>query len=98
MRDYITNYELNNMLAKGWKVIDVRSEYELTYLKKFPEAVNIPYPKIIEKKSELFPDKNVRLIMLCNAGNRSGVAARNYRQDGYKNVYVLMGGIEGLDL
>lgn len=95
MKDYVTAIELKKMLKNGWKVIDVRSPYELTYLRNFPGAINIPYPKVVEEMTQLFPDKNAKLIMLCNAGNRSGASARAYQKKGYKNVFVLLGGIEG---
>lgn len=78
-------------------MIDVRSPQELTYLKKYPGAINIPYPRVIEEMDSLFPDKNSKLIMFCNAGNRSGATARAYRKNGYKNVYVLLAGMEGLE-
>ncbi|ATZ16679.1 rhodanese-related sulfurtransferase [Entomoplasma freundtii] len=97
MRDYITSMELKHYLDDGWKMIDVRSPQELTYLKKYPGAINIPYPKVIDEMTTLFPDKKSKLIMFCNAGNRSGVSARAYRKNGYDNVYLLLGGMEGLD-
>jgi len=51
---------------------------------------------VIQKMKDLFPDHNAKLIMVCNAGNRSGLSAKAYRDQGYQNVYVLADGIEGL--
>jgi rhodanese-related sulfurtransferase len=52
---------------------------------------------VIEQMETLFPNKNEKLIMICNAGNRSGVAAKAYQEHGYENVYVLNTGMEGLE-
>ncbi|ATZ16837.1 sulfurtransferase [Williamsoniiplasma luminosum] len=98
MKDYVTAREFYEKLEQGWKVIDVRSPQELKYLQKFPNSINIPYPEVVDRMTHYFPDKNVKLITLCNAGNRSGMTARAFRRRGYLNVYVLNGGIEGLDL
>jgi len=87
-------YELVN---KGWQIIDVRSKSELTFLRVLPNSVNIPYPQVIEQMSTLFPDKDAKLIMICNAGNRSGISAKAYQNNGYKNVYVLDHGLEDLE-
>lgn len=96
MADFITKQELEEKINSGWEVIDVRSPQEFSFLQKIPQSRNIPYPKIVSKMSELFPDKTSKLIMVCNGGNRSGVSADAYRKNGYDNVYYLMNGIQGL--
>lgn len=95
MRDYITKNELAAKIADGWEVIDVRSPQEFSFMKKIPNSRNIPYPKVVSEMEQLFPDKKVKLIIVCNGGNRSGVTAAAYRQKGYENVYYLKEGIQG---
>jgi rhodanese-related sulfurtransferase len=51
---------------------------------------------VIQEMQTLYPDQQAKLIMVCNAGNRSGLSAKAYRDRGYENVYVLANGIEGL--
>ncbi|PPE05848.1 rhodanese-like domain-containing protein [Williamsoniiplasma lucivorax] len=98
MKDYVTVKEFYEKLDQGWKVLDVRSPQELKYLNTFPNSINIPYPECVDRMAHYFPNKNEKLITLCNAGNRSGMTARAFRKHGYLNVYVLNGGMEALDL
>lgn len=93
----INQNQFQEMINNGWIIIDVRSYKEVGYLRVLENSINIPYPGIIDNRDKLFPDKNAKLIMVCNAGNRSGMAAKAYYQNGYKNVFVLDCGIEGLN-
>ncbi|ATZ21314.1 rhodanese-like domain-containing protein [Mesoplasma tabanidae] len=98
----MNNYEINKnefykLIKQGYKVIDVRSvgEDKMTGL-SYSDSYNIPYPGVIRKAKELFPNKNEKLIIVCNYGSRSGLTAKTYRQMGYPNVYVLYGGLYDL--
>ncbi|WP_026389397.1 rhodanese-like domain-containing protein [[Acholeplasma] multilocale] len=88
--------EFYEMLANGWEVIDVRSPLELRSLGSFHPSTNIPYPEVLTKRERYFPNKDAKLIIVCNAGNRSGLTASTYQQSGYHNVYVLDCGLSGL--
>ncbi|ASZ08864.1 rhodanese-like domain-containing protein [Mesoplasma chauliocola] len=99
----MNNYEINKnkfyiLLQQGYKIIDVRGKHEdkMTGL-SHPDAINIPYPGIIQKAEQFFPDKNEKLIIVCNYGSRSGLTAKTYRQKGYVNTFVLLGGLFGLN-
>ena len=72
-------------------VIDVRpnSIYKLGTVKN---AINIPIMEIRERLYEIPKDKKV--ILSCNTGYTSYCAARILMQNGYNNVYSLMGGYE----
>jgi len=95
--DFRINAEkFHELVKQGWQIIDVRSKSELAFLRVLPNSINIPYPRVINEMSSLFPDKDVKLIMICNAGNRSGISAKAYQDNGYKNVYVLDHGLEEL--
>jgi len=93
---YIDNKTFQKLVNQGWEIIDVRSPNERKFLRVIPESKNIPYPKVIQEMQTLYPDQQAKLIMVCNAGNRSGLSAKAYRDRGYENVYVLADGIEGL--
>ncbi|ATZ19058.1 sulfurtransferase [Williamsoniiplasma somnilux] len=97
MKDFVSNKDFKKMIKNGWIAVDVRTVYELSFLTKIQEAINCPYPDIIKNMDKLFPDKDSKLIFFCNAGNRSGLVARTYRHQGYKNAYFLQNGIEGLE-
>lgn len=73
-------------------ILDVRTneEYEKEHLK---DSINIPYDEINEN-IEL--DKNKLILVYCQSGNRSSIAANTLTQLGY-NVYD-MGGINSINL
>ncbi|AUF83874.1 rhodanese-like domain-containing protein [Mesoplasma syrphidae] len=96
MHYHINKAEFDVLVARGWQVIDVRDPYELVSYGKYEPSLNIPYPKIITNRETLFPDKDSRLIIICNYGNRSGLTARHFQQQGYENVYVLERGLQEL--
>ncbi|RHZ37216.1 rhodanese-like domain-containing protein [endosymbiont GvMRE of Glomus versiforme] len=75
-------------------IIDVRNNWEHQELKKLPNSVNIPFLELISKPENYITDKNKLVITYCNYGNRSGQAARMLRERGYKQTFVLEGGIE----
>lgn len=73
----------------GHSVIDVREvmEYANGHL---PGAVNIPLSEITNRTDEIPDDKPV--ILVCNSGNRSGMAASALARAGFENLYNLKGG------
>lgn len=79
---------LNN---EDYLFIDVRSEdeYEGSHIE---DAINIPVSEIEERLGEIPKDKPV--IVYCNGSscNRSGQAASILKENGYKEVFDLIGG------
>ena len=72
-------------------VVDIRNEYEYER-GHIPTAICIPYGRTSSIRNP--PEKDKYIIVYCNTGMRSGVAAEQMLADGYK--YVLdWGGIEG---
>lgn len=73
-------------------VLDVRTpqEFETGYI---PKAQNINYhdPDFAQKINAL--DKNKSYFVYCLAGGRSSAAANYMRENGFKEVYNLSGGI-----
>ncbi|AAT75460.1 rhodanese-related sulfurtransferase, phage shock protein [Mesoplasma florum L1] len=95
MNNYeISKNEFYKLVDEGYIVIDVRSigEDEMTGL-SYKGSHNIPYPGVIKNAERLFPNKNEKMIIVCNYGSRSGLTAKTYRQMGYPNVFVLHGGL-----
>ncbi|WP_031542465.1 rhodanese-like domain-containing protein [Mesoplasma photuris] len=93
----INNQEFKNLVNQGWIVVDVRSPYELSAFKTYDGAINITYDKLLTQFSNLFPDKNTKLITICNYGNRSSLVASKMRKAGYDNVFVLNDGIQNFN-
>lgn len=72
-------------------LIDVRPEISYK-TNTIPNSINIPIDKIREKINEIPKDKKV--ILFCNTGYTSYCASRILLQNGFNNVYSLMGGFE----
>ncbi len=51
----------------------------------------IPYDTILES-AELPADKNTKIVLYCRSGSMSRAAAYQLAEEGYKNVYDLVGG------
>lgn len=77
-------------LGKSY-LIDVRpaASYKI---KTIPDSVNIPISEIRDRVGEIPADRKV--VLFCNTGHTSYIAARILAQRGFSNVYSFMGGIE----
>ncbi len=78
----------------GTPVIDVRewSEFARSHI---PSAINIPRGVLELRIEKLFPDADAPLILYCNSGNRSALAASNLAAMGYERIKVLERGLQG---
>ena len=83
--------------GKSYVMIDIRTPGETRFMK-----VNLPGHLVIPL-AELFQHENLAklptdkpLVVVCQAGDRANAAATALRQIGFKNTYVLKGGIAGL--
>lgn len=78
--------------AEGsYTLLDVRQplEYEEAHL---PGARLIPLPKLVDSIGELDPEKPV--VLYCAVGGRSRMAAQLLANQGFRDVYNIMGGIQ----
>lgn len=75
--------------GENLNIIDVREEKEVK-TGKIPGAKHIPLGEILTRLDEL--DKNNEYIMVCHAGNRSGLACEWLRDKGFK-VKNMAGGM-----
>lgn len=81
LSDSIQWHELNDELASGKILLDVRNEGELAN-GKFPNALNIPLNELRERMNEL--DVSKEYIVSCHSGQRSYIAERQMKQAGLK--------------
>ncbi len=88
----ITASEVNEMITNSddFILLDVRTkaEYDSAHIKG---AVNIP---LDELESATTLDKSAKIVVYCQSGNRSLMAAKKLIENGYLEVYDLGGIIE----
>jgi phage shock protein E len=90
---YLVSSEVASaMLSKGQVdvVLDVRSALEYN-LGHFGGAKHIPVPELKERAASELPDRDARILVYCNTGQRSRAAAEMLRRMGYKNVVYIAG-------
>ena len=75
---------------EGSYLIDVRAK-EAFEKETIKGAVNIPISEIRKRLDEIPADGKV--ILFCNTGHTSYIAARILEQEGFNNIYSLVGGI-----
>ena len=89
----ITIEELNNKIAQGAILLDVRSnqEYKEGHLQG---AINIPDYELRKKVQKEIPKKNQLIVIYCQYGGRSRNAYNMMKRIGYTNIYNLLGGLD----
>ena len=89
---YCTALELKELIDKGnCQIIDVRevSEYESVRIK---DSKSVPLTTFEEKLNLI--DKKTPIYLQCGVGKRAQKAAEFLSDLGYKNLYVVEGGIK----
>lgn len=71
-------------------VLDVRTRMEYN-LGHYPEALHIPTAVLNEQVETMIPNKNSRILVYCNTGQRARYATDLLRAKGYKNVKYITG-------
>src|SRR3989344_348211 len=95
--EYVSPKELNNIIDKQKDIIllDARNNYE-SKIGKFKNALtpNIETFKQFKKiKKDLLKFKNKKIITYCTGGVRCEKASAFLKENGFKNVFQLEGGI-----
>ena len=91
----ITYEELLGKVKSGAVLIDVRTKQE--FLEgHINGAIVIPYYEISKKIENIIPNKEQEIIVYCKNGGRGVTAVETLNKLGYKNVYNLKGGMEGI--
>ncbi len=80
---------------KNAKLVDVRSpqEYKEGHL---PSSINLPLYKIEEQSRDVLPDLNSAIIVYCQSGSRSNKAIELLKEEGYKKLYNIEGGLDNI--
>src|SRR3954471_2101925 len=73
-------------------VVDVREQHEYDEA-RLPGAVHVPRGHFETRIENTVKDKDARLILYCQSGNRSAFAAETAGQLGYSNAESMTGGI-----
>jgi rhodanese-related sulfurtransferase len=74
------------------QLIDLRLPEESKKM-TIPGAVNIPYPEFIQKDPEIYINKAIKNIFFSNGDIESSYALVYARGLGYKNSYIMEGGV-----
>ena len=91
----ITYDKLLEKVKEGAILIDVRTKQE--FLEGHLEgAILIPYYEIKSKINVIVYDKNKTIILYCKNGGRSENAYKVLKKLGFKDIYNLKDGIEGI--
>ena len=93
--DHISVQTLNTMLDEDYQFVDIRTsaEYNAGHIDEF--TINIDFYQFENNLSLLNGlDKNKTTVIICNSGNRSGIAYSLMRDYGFKQVYNVLGGIQ----
>src|SRR5438876_5513573 len=98
VKDRITEIdprEVYEIVSNGYKafVVDVREQHEFDE-GRIPGAVHVPRGHLETRIENIVKDKDARVILYCQSGNRSAFAADTLeRQLGYSHVESMSGGI-----
>ena len=87
--------EVHDIVNNGYDafVVDVREQHEYDE-GRLPGAIHVPRGHLETRIEQAVKDKDARVILYCQSGNRSAFAADTLqRQLGYSNVESMNGGI-----
>ena len=91
----ITPEEAHEIMLResDYVILDVRTETEFAEGHIF-NAVLLPDYEIIDRASEVIPDKDEMILVYCRSGRRSKNASAELAAQGYTNVYEFGGIID----
>ena len=75
---------------EGAAVLDVRSHKEYA-IRHIDEAHNIPLDQLEHEAELRLKDKDQPILLYCESGSRSALAARILKRRGFKRVYNIGG-------
>ena len=77
-------------------VLDVRTQWERDNLGFRRGSAHIPSGQLEKEFPKLYPDKQTRVLIYCNSGQRARRAAETLQSMGYKNAVYILGGYGSL--
>jgi molybdopterin/thiamine biosynthesis adenylyltransferase/rhodanese-related sulfurtransferase len=90
----ITALQARRMQQDGVRMIDVRDAEE-HQLGVAEAAVPVPRPALEAAPGQYHPDPGEALVLICGSGRRSMLAAEALANQGYSNLYSVVGGYGG---
>lgn len=75
------------LAAAGVKIVDVRTRDEFV-AGHVPGAVNVPFQEVARRHAEIGPP-TTPVLLYCESGRRSGIAARILRDKGFTRIFDL---------
>lgn len=89
----VSTYELKAKLDAGddFLLLDVRSvrEFDMTNI----GGTLIPLPELMDRLSEISECREKDIVVVCRSGARSGKAVKDMKENGFKRVFNLRGGL-----
>jgi phage shock protein E len=85
---FLSADKARQFLRDGAVVVDVRNPGEFSS-GHVPGAINIPLGDLGARAPEQLRDKSQILLLHCLSGTRSGIARRQLKSLGYRNVFNL---------
>jgi len=84
----ITALQAYNMMSQSddFILLDVRTQAEFEQ-RHIDGAISIPLPQLSERASAELPDKDAVILVYCQAGRRSALAAEQLAALGYTSIY-----------
>lgn len=83
-------HNVDEAIAKGYTVLDVRSEEEFE-LRKIPQSINIPLESLRDRMDELQRERPI--LVYCGYGKKGYFAYKILRNNGFSYVFNLSGGL-----
>ena len=77
---------------QAW-ILDVRSEEELEKVGEISRAKNIHVTQLPNRFDEVAKDQ--RIYIFCGSGNRAMIAASILQNNGWKDITVVLDGLQG---
>jgi molybdopterin/thiamine biosynthesis adenylyltransferase/rhodanese-related sulfurtransferase len=88
----ITPRQAQQLVQGGAALVDVREEHE--YATGMAQgAIGIPRAELERDPSRYFSDRSRQIVLICQAGGRSMLAAEILQRVGYLQVYSVQGGM-----
>jgi len=86
-------FEVKSKIENGQDIclIDVREDHEWIE-SKIPTSIHIGKGVIERDIESIIPQKEKEIILYCQGGYRSALAAESLKKMGYSNVYSMQGG------
>jgi len=77
-------------------ILDVRTDLERKTLGYYPGSVHLQSADLARKMPEMFPDKNIRILVYCNTGQRARAATEKLVALGYPQSRYIIDGYKAL--